>query len=133
MYFLSEWSGNEYSLLLSDLQREKENLEKRQSEPKIRPFSSSKLHTRRSSKKLKSAHSTPNVNTYLRKNTSTGTISEGMPSGYNDFMRKKVALSVAVQVQSDNNKSLLMTSLIKTFILSRKIYIMLEKKLQKAL
>ncbi|CAG5113066.1 Oidioi.mRNA.OKI2018_I69.chr2.g7212.t1.cds [Oikopleura dioica] len=93
----SEWSGNEYSLLLSDLQREKENLEKKQSEAKIRPFSSSKLHTRRSSKKLKSAHSTPNVNTYLRKNTSSGTISEGMPSGYNDFMRKKVALSVAVQ------------------------------------
>jgi len=93
----SEWSGNEYQLLLSDLQKEKQQQEKKNAEPKIRPFSSSKLHTRRSTKKLKSASSSPNVTSYLRKNTSSGTISEGMPSGYNDFMRKKVALSVAVQ------------------------------------
>jgi hypothetical protein len=81
------------------LQKEKQQQEKKNAEPKIRPFSSSKLHTRRSTKKLKSASSSPNVTSYLRKNTSSGTISEGMPSGYNDFMRKKVALSVAVQVK----------------------------------
>jgi hypothetical protein len=83
------------------LQKEKQQQEKKNAEPKIRPFSSSKLHTRRSTKKLKSASSSPNVTSYLRKNTSSGTISEGMPSGYNDFMRKKVALSVAVQVKKN--------------------------------